>query len=227
MKKWKEYCSNIYEYYNWIKESEFSELNDILVISYNASGTFVDKEEFWKFCKQELCADLVMNKPIYVYIFATEKVVNVNSKVEKYKRCWKKISNLFDLSCMELSNEIEYQVNGMNFFSGIAKAEISNLDYILKIIDSKERYYTLIISDKDYIKQVKNNEKLLFQFVSVNDYGEVNYENLIQLCKNNRDIACRYGIDSTGIELAFIIKKENLYNYFSEDILTNILNVNI
>lgn len=227
MKKWKEYCNSVKEYYKWIERANLDAMSEMTIISYNASGTFVDKEEFWDFCKQELLIDLIMTKPVYIYIVATEKVVSAKSKVERYKKCWKKISNLFDLSNMELSNEIGYQINGMSFYLGIAKAEVSNLDYILKIIDFKKNYYTLIISDKDYIKQIEDNEKLLYQFVLLNDNGEIDYANLISLCNKNQDIACRYGIDSTGVELAFIVNNENIYNYFSEQILTNFMHVTI
>ena len=55
MKKWKEYCKSIGGYYEWI---EGDGLDNLAVISYNASEMSCNKEKFWAYCKNELLNDL-------------------------------------------------------------------------------------------------------------------------------------------------------------------------
>lgn len=223
MKKCKEYCDNIYEYFGWLKMPPNDMLDKISVISYNASGVTVNKEEFGYYCEKEIQADLQSNKHIYAYMVATERLVNVNSRIEIYKRCWKKLSNVFDLSFMQLSDDIEYKINEATFYSGIARADFSHLADIVKIIDSKQNYYTLFISDKDYLKQIYKGERHLAEFVNLNDSGEIDYEKLIKMCNKNQDLACRYGIDSISCELAFLFNHNNLINYFSKQAIDNFI----
>jgi len=216
MRKWKEYYENINSYYEWFEETDITETNETSVISYNASDIVVDKEEFWNYCKQQFRSDLLMSKPLYIYMVASEKLTNPNSKVERYKKCWKKISNSFDLSFMQLSNEIEYQVKGKTFYSAIARMEISTLDNLLKIIDFNKNKYSVFISDKDYIKEIENNKKSVIDFLTLNDDGEVDYAKLIDLCNINHDMACRYGTDSIGAEFAIIFNKKDVTNYLKK-----------
>lgn len=65
MKKWKEYCESISDYYEWISD-DISPLDNLAVISYNTSGINYNKEEFWKYCKNELSYDLSMPDSIYI-----------------------------------------------------------------------------------------------------------------------------------------------------------------
>ena len=65
MKRWKEYHESISNYYEWIAGKE---IDNLTVISYNASKIDCNKEKFWEYCKSELLNDLSMPDSIYIYI---------------------------------------------------------------------------------------------------------------------------------------------------------------
>lgn len=74
---------------------------------------------------------------IYIYLIATEKVQNKDSKVEHYKKYWKKVSDSFDIHGFELGLEMEHEYKENYYYSGIAKTTLNNLDDLLKILEFK------------------------------------------------------------------------------------------
>ena len=44
----------------------------------------------------------------------------------------------------------------------------------------------------------------------------------IYQCKNNHDIACRYGVDSIGAEFALIIRKDEVNAYMSNEFISRL-----
>lgn len=219
MKKWKEYCENISNYYEWI---EGDAIDNLAVISYNASEISYNKEKFWEYCKNELLNDLSMPNSIYIYLIATEKVKNKNSKVEHYKKCWKKVSDSFDIHGFELGLETEHEHNGNYYYSGIAKITLNSLEDLLKILEFKGKKYVTFMSKKDYFQDISNNKDLILNYVLFDEYEDIDYSKVFYLCKNNHDIACRYGVDSIGAEFALIIRKDKVNAYMSNEFISRL-----
>lgn len=222
MKKWKEYCDNISSYYEWIEDDE---LHNLVVISYNILEINYNKQKFWQYCKNELLNDLLMSDSIYLYLIAVEKMKNKNSKVEHYKKCWKKVSDLFPIQMFELGLEVEYKYNGNYYYLGIAKTTLNHLEDLLKILEMKSKKYVTFMSKTDYFQDSSDINKLILKYVLLDVQEDINYHNLFYLCKNNDDIVCRYGVDSIGAEFALIMKKDKVNDYMSKKFISGIKNL--
>ena len=216
MKKWREYSENLSEYYGWYPKERKNTM-DTNLISYNVTSAIIDKEEFFNYCLQQIKKDIVRDENIYVYLVVAEEVRNPNSKVERYKKCWKKLSNFFTLDFMQLSEEIEYLLNDMLYYIAIAKTDILNLNKVLKIIDARRNKYFMFISNKDYLKEIEENHIAISDFIVLNSFGEIDYLKVIEKCSKNHDLACCYGLDSTGAELALIFNTQDKWKYFSNN----------
>ena len=216
MKKWREYSENLSEYYGWYPKERKNTM-DTNLISYNVTSAIIDKEEFFNYCLQQIKKDIVRDENIYVYLVVAEEVRNPNSKVERYKKCWKKLSNFFTLDFMQLSEEIEYLLNDMLYYIAIAKTDILNLNKVLKIIDARRNKYFMFISNKDYLKEIEDNHIAISDFIVLNSFGEIDYLKVIEKCSKNHDLACCYGLDSAGAELALIFNTQDKWKYFSNN----------
>ena len=216
MKMWREYSENLSEYYGWYPKERKNTM-DTNLISYNVTSAIIDKEEFFNYCLQQIKKDIVRDENIYVYLVVAEEVRNPNSKVERYKKCWKKLSNFFTLDFMQLSEEIEYLLNDMLYYIAIAKTDILNLNKVLKIIDARRNKYFMFISNKDYLKEIEDNHIAISDFIVLNSFGEIDYLKVIEKCSKNHDLACCYGLDSTGAELALIFNTQDKWKYFSNN----------
>ena len=216
MKKWREYSENLSEYYGWYPKERKNTM-DTNLISYNVTSAIIDKEEFFNYCLQQIKKDIVRDENIYVYLVVAEEVRNPNSKVERYKKFWKKLSNFFTLDFMQLSEEIEYLLNDMLYYIAIAKTDILNLNKVLKIIDARRNKYFMFISNKDYLKEIEDNHIAISDFIVLNSFGEIDYLKVIEKCSKNHDLACCYGLDSTGAELALIFNTQDKWKYFSNN----------
>ena len=219
MKKWKEYCKSISDYYEWIGGDD---LDNLAVISYNASEMRYNKDKFGAYCKNELLNDLSRPDSIHIYLIATEKVKNINSKVEHYKKCWKKVSDSFDIQGFELGLEIGHEYNGNYYYSGIAKTTLDNLEALLKILELKGKKYVIFMSKKDYFQDISDIKKIILNYVLFDEYEDIDFHNIFYQCKINHDIACRYGVDSIGAEFALIIRKDKLNEYISNEFISKL-----
>lgn len=219
MKRWKEYCESISNYYEWIADKG---IDNLAVISYNASKINCNKGKFWEYCKNELLNDLSMPDSIYLYLIATEKVKNMNSKVEHYKKCWKKVSDSFDIQGFELGLEIEHEYNGNYYYSGIAKTTLNNLEDLLKILEFKGKKYVAFMSKRDYFQDISDVKNLILSYVIFDEYEDIDYHNVFCRCKDNYDIACRYGADSIDVEFALIIRKDEVNDYMSNEFFSKL-----
>lgn len=217
MKKWKEYCETISDHYEWMAGKG---IDNLVVISYNVSGINCNKEEFWQYCRNELLNDLSMPDSMYIYLVATEKVQNKNSKVEHYKKCWKKVSDSFDIQGLELGLEIEHERNGNYYYSGIAKMTLNDLEALLRILEFKGKQYVAFMSKRDYFQDIGDIKQLILKYILFDEYENVDYPNIFFLCRDNYDIACRYGVDSTGAEFALVIRKDEVNVYMSKEFVS-------
>lgn len=114
MKTWTEYSACIEDYYEWISRNA-NGFEKMSVLSFNGSRIAASNiDEFYKYCCKELYRTLKHPEQFNIYIIVNEKVINTNSKVEHYKKCWKKVASKFDVSQFELGQEVWYEY-GENF----------------------------------------------------------------------------------------------------------------
>lgn len=217
MDKWKEYnngvLNNIIYFYNCYRTNnpiEINNIKDLFVMSYVAEGV-IEKSGFWHFCQKEILLDILDRGKMYM--IAVEQLKNPNSRIENYKKCWKKISERHDISGMELSEELRYQMGRKVFYAGIAKSSLTNIISMLKIMCEHRNKYFFFISDNDYFSQYQKIDKLILPYLCFDKFYDIDNINAINICTKNHDIACRYGWDSTGIELDFIMNIDDKPKY--------------
>ena len=217
MDNWKEYnngvLNNMIYFYNCYRTNDPVEINniqDLFVMSYVAEGV-IEKAGFWHFCQNEILLDILDRGKMYM--IAVEQLKNPNSRIENYKKCWKKISEKYDLSGIQLSEELRCQKGGEVFYAGIAKTGLSNLSSMLKIMGERNNKYFFFISDKDYFDQYQKIDKFILPYLRFDKFYDIDNINAINICTKNHDIACRYGWDSIGIELDFIMNIEDIQKY--------------
>lgn len=215
MKKWREYNGKISEYYGWATK-ELEKEWDASIISYNASGISLNKDEFFEFCTLQIQKEIGLCDALHVYLIVLEEVDNPNSKVERYKKCWKKISESAEIDYLLLGKEIEFCNNNKLYYASIARTQVQHLDRVLRLIDMKKQYRYLFLSPNDYLEKIDRNTMHLADYIPLNQFDEIDYPKVIGNCISNHDLACCYGSDSTGIELAIIFKKADNSKYIGE-----------
>lgn len=209
MKVWKEYCNILSQYYEWYPKDRNMDAN---LISYNSEGFDLDKITFFDYCSRQMKEDLIDDSQLYLYMVAIEEVKDRKSKLERFKKCWRKLSDCFDVSFLTLGTEEDMVINNKLYFSAIAKTELYNLDKVLNILDAK-RKYEMFISKNDYIREVADNKYSVSDFVFLDSTYEIDFVKMIEVCSNNHDLICRYGADSVGVELAIIYNVQDREKY--------------
>ena len=216
MKTWTEYSASIADYYEWVSRSNNKILQKMSVLSFNGSGIAASNiDEFYKYCCKELYRTLKHPEQYNIYIIVNEKVINANSKVEHYKKCWKKVASKFDVSQFELGQEVGYEYGGHFFYAGIAKTSITNLVDILRIVNAKPNKCVLLASKEDYLEKSYMENEFIESYIAYDQYGNIDYSKCFIQCGFNHDLGIRYGKDSTGAELAVI------FNCYDADELLN------
>lgn len=213
MKKWIENSEKLSNYYGWITHNMEKSWNANL-ISYNATGINLNKDEFFEFCLQQIQKEMILDNSLYIYLIVLEEVLEPNSKVGRYKKCWKKISDSFEIDYLQLGKEIEYHKNDKIYYVSIARTQIENLGKVLRLIDSKKQYRYLFVSRNDYLEDIEKKDMNIDDLICLNSFDEIDYPQVIEKCINKHDLACCYGNDSIGIELAFIFKKQDRNKYW-------------
>lgn len=104
---------------------------------YSASIAASNIDEFYKYCCKEFYRTLKHPDQYNIYIIVNERVLDAHSKVEHYKKCWKKIASKFDISKLELGQEVGYEYGENFIYAGIARTSLSNMVDILKIVNAK------------------------------------------------------------------------------------------
>lgn len=206
MKMWREHSEKLSDYYGWVTNS-MEKSWDANLISYNATGINLNKDKFFGFCLQQIQKEMISDNSLYIYLIVLEEVIEPNSKVGRYKKCWKKISDSFEIGYLQLGKEIEYHKNDKIYYVSIARTQIENLEKVLELIDSKKQYRYVFVSRNDYLEDIDD-------LIYLNSFDEIDYPQVIEKCINNHDLACCYGSDSIGIELAFIFKKHDRNKYW-------------
>ncbi len=213
MKMWREHSEKLSDYYGWVTNN-MEKSWDANLISYNATGINLNKDKFFEFCLQQIQKEMILDNFLYIYLIVLEEVIYPNSKVGRYKKCWKKISDSFEIDYLQLGKEIEYHKNDKIYYVSIARTQIENLGKVLRLIDSKKQYRYLFVSRNDYLEDIEKNDMNIDDLIYLNSFDEIDYPQVIEKCINNHDLACCYGSDSIGIELACIFKKQDRNKYW-------------
>lgn len=205
MKTWTEYSASIEDYYEWVSRSNNKVIKKMGVLSFNCSGIDASNiDEFYQYCRKELYRTLKYPEKYNIYIIVNERIINGNSKVEHYKKCWKKVASKFDISKFELANEIGYEYGEHFFYAGIAKTSIANIIDVMKIANGKPNKCILFVSKGEYLKKSYMDSKFIESYIAYDQYGDIDYTKCFAQCSLNHDLGIRYGKDSTGAELAVI-----------------------
>ena len=213
MKMWREHSEKLSDYYGWVTNN-MEKSWDANLISYNATGINLNKDKFFEFCLQQIQKEMILDNPLYIYLIVLEEVIEPSSKVGRYKKCWKKISDSFEIDYLQLGKAIEYHKNDKIYYVSIARTQIENLEKVLELIDSKKQYRYVFVSRNDYLEDMEKNDMNIDDLIYLNSFDEIDYPQVIEKCINNHDLACCYGSDSIGIELALIFKKHDRNKYW-------------
>lgn len=210
---WREHSEKLSDYYDWVTNS-MEKSWDANLISYNATGINLNKDKFFGFCLQQIQKEMISDNSLYIYLIVLEEVIDPSSKVGRYKKCWKKISDSFEIDYLQLGKEIEYHKNDKIYYVSIAKTQIENLEKVLELIDSKKHYRYLFVSRNDYLEDIEKNDMNIDDLICLNTFDEIDYPQVIEKCINNHDLVYCYGSDSIGIELVCIFKKQDRNKYW-------------
>ena len=216
MKTWIEYSTDIGKYYQWISTESKKRLESVNILSFNAKEINIETDEFYKYCFMELSKTLINPEKYSIYMILNIKLNNTNSRVEHYKKCWKRFSEEIDLSKLELGQEIGYTYNENYYYSGIAKTSFDNILEVIKIVNTRPNKCIVFASRNDYFKEEGKNENFMKDYIEYNRYGDIVYTKCFEQCSVKQDISIRYGISGDEAEVALI---------FNEHDQDNIINV--
>ena len=206
MKDWIEE-KKIIDYYSWLKDCDDGTLGNCFVKGYNAIH-ISDYSEFITKCIDWIVSELPDTDETFFYLICNEEVIDKNSRVERYKKCWKKISDKFDISKFELGDEFEIEQVGQLYYSGIARFKADSLENVLRLLKVKQRKYFMFFSGKNYMETSEKQKKLIDELVLFDHESRLDYANFFEKCIREGDIPFRYGNVGDEAELAFIL----LYN---------------
>ena len=66
MKKWREHSEKLSDYYGWVTNN-MEKSWDANLISYNATGINLNKDEFFGFCLQQIQKEMILDNFLYIY----------------------------------------------------------------------------------------------------------------------------------------------------------------
>ncbi|MEG0856837.1 MAG: hypothetical protein RSG52_10225 [Terrisporobacter sp.] len=213
MEIWKEYEKDAFNYFEYFNSCQSilhdNELPNMSVISYNA----LIKNGINDINKFILESSKILNnlynknsnlKNYKFYLLVNREMENQNSKVENYLKIWRQIRKKYDIEKFNLGVEVKSKLNNTILFSSIAEVPIDFLHKAIEIVRSCPRMYTLFMSKREDIMTVEQIENMVEVLLSNNDFVEINYFRLCQMCCNRGDIAIRYGTSFEDHEIALI-----------------------
>ncbi len=203
MKDWIEE-KNIYDYYSWLKNCADGTLSDCFVKGYNAIH-ISDYSEFIVKCISWISSEIPDTDKSFFYLICNEEVMDIKSRVERYKKCWKKISDKFDIDKFELGDEFEIEKAGKLYYSGIARFKSDSLDEVLRLLKVKQRKYLMFFSNKNYMETNEIQKKIIDELVLFDYELKLDYANFFKKCVKEGNIPVRYGNVGDEAELALII----------------------
>jgi hypothetical protein len=219
MKTWTEYSANIEDYYEWISSSNSKNFERLSVLSFNGTDIAQNNDDFYQYCCKELYTSLQFPEKYNVYFIINERMINIHSKVEHYKKCWKKIASEVDLSKFELGHEIGYEFANHFFYAGIAKTSISNMPDVLRLVNTRPNKCVLFASKNNYFAEQYINDKFIKSYIAYNQFGNIDHSKCFEQCSRNHDLGIRYGTSFLESELALIFNFNDRHGLLNYDVI--------
>ena len=202
MKIWTE-TSNITEYYIWISQTASAQLKNNTVISINASD-ITDISQFGIKCREWFESRYSDIDQYSFYLICNEVVKDPKSRVEQYKKCWKKLSEIINIESFELGYEYLIETEGFQYYSGIARFALDEIGVALNIIDIRQRQFLLLMSKENLLGDAKQQEEIIRNLVRFDKHQYIDFEYFFEVCIKMGFVALRYGKVSGDAELAVI-----------------------
>lgn len=218
MKVWIEKEKDVFNYFYFFNNEKNNITNNIpkmSVVSINASNIngIESKKEFIERCKDEIntiYTNNVLNN-FKFYLFINQEIVNIQSKVEKYMKIWRKINRKINITGFILGKEIIIQKDGKYFFSSIAEIPIKYLDIAIEIVSYNPQKCALFMSEFIDIDSGEYTKELFDKvFDNNNNFYEINYFLFTIKCCSEGNIALRYGTTFEEAEIALVYNSEQL-----------------
>ncbi|PWA08429.1 hypothetical protein DCC39_14900 [Pueribacillus theae] len=214
MRIWHEAEKDIENYFTWFKgkSEKFS------VYSLNGAEMFTPEERsnFIEVCARTINKVFkTENFTDYkLYLLANVEVSDKNSRIEKYKKVWKKLESEFAIDSFTKGPEIEITIQDKLCYSSIAMVEREDIPLALDIISKAPHRHTIFASKKENILdedliRARLNEAIGYELL------ELDYEYLINEYCPEGDILFRWGEVFEEAEIALIFKNE-LYESFQK-----------
>lgn len=219
MKTWTEYSANAEDYYEWISRNNSKFFEKLSVLSFNGSDFASNIDEFYQYCCKELYRSLQFPDKYNIYFIINERIINIHSKAEHYKKCWKKIASEINLNKFELGQEIGYEFGNQFFYAGIAKTSILNMADVLKLVNTRPRKCVLFASKNDYFEKKYVNDEFIESYIAYNRYGDIDYSKCFEQCSLNHDLGMRYGTTFSESELALIFNYNDRYGLLNDEVI--------
>lgn len=221
MRCWNEIEKDVFLYYDFFSKDEASSIlgciPDLSLFSINGER-ISEKDIFIGECEKQLKKIFLQEsfaEKYKFYLIAHIEVMDNNSRVEKYKKVWKRLQSKWNLEGFNKGPEVETNLNGHIFYSSIAEFSIEKMEIALGLLARYRYRFTVVVSQRDDIFSKDSiREIIAASFRSSNDkYPVIDYFYLsLKLCLKG-DIVLRWGDSSEDAELALIFKSE-LLEYF-------------
>lgn len=219
MKYWTEFTNNAFSYFQWFSKDEAKRkvgyVPNLSVFSMIGTMIFskVDRELFTRLCSGLVTESIIKKMSFNEYnffLFGVVETNNINSRVFKYRKLWKKLERDFDIDNLILGPEVEYLEDERLCYASIAEFNVEEFYKAIHIISSNPQKYSIIGSKrKDY--RTEGFIKSLLENVYINGAtkGEIDYFKLALISCPKGDIVFRWGSSSEECELDIIILEQN------------------
>ncbi len=88
------------------------------------------------------------------------------SRVERYKKIWKKLSEIVDTEFLEKGYEFEKKDGKQLYYSGIARFAFADLGKILNILNLRQRQSLIFLAKEKLLTNLENQKSLIDRLVS-------------------------------------------------------------
>lgn len=129
-----------------------------------------------------------------VYLLIKKRVMNPNSKVERYKKIWKDIEYKEILDRFICSDEVEVELDNKVYYTAIVQLDMSDINEALELVFTTHNEFIMIISKSEkYLLEDEIKKLFNIAFANRNErFFHINYDRLCkELCFNSDDIFVR------------------------------------
>ncbi|WP_430509990.1 hypothetical protein [Gottfriedia solisilvae] len=219
MKYWTEITNDAFSCFQWFSKDEAKKnIGYVPNLSvFSIIGTMIfssdDRELFKSLCSKLVTGSTIERESFKEYkffLFGVVETNNLNSKIFKYQKLWKRLERGFNLENLTLGPEVEYIEDERLCYASIAEFNVEELYKVIQIISSNPQKYC-IIGSKRQDNRTEGFIKTLFEKVYINGdkEGEIDYFKLSLASCPKGDLVFRWGSSSEECELDIITLEEN------------------